>query len=235
MAVDRNALTVVYADDDLLVLNKPSGLLSVPGRGNDKQDCLSARAQAQFPDALIVHRLDMATSGLMVMARSLAVQRALSNAFANREVTKHYVAVVDGLLAATCEDWNLIDLPISVDWPNRPLRIIDPVNGKASVTRWRPLPEPGARAGEGSIAVEGSVDFDRSTPFTRLLLAPVTGRSHQLRVHLAALGHPILGDALYATPAAQQRASRLLLHASKLGFAHPGTGQAMEFAEPVPF
>ena len=172
MAADRNALTVVYADDDLLVLNKPSGLLSVPGRGNDKQDCLSARAQAQFPDALIVHRLDMATSGLMVMARSLAVQRALSNAFANREVTKHYVAVVDGLLATTCDDWNLIDLPISLDWPNRPLRMIDPVNGKASVTRWRPLPEPGAPAGEGAIAVEGSADFDRNTPFTRVLLAP---------------------------------------------------------------
>ncbi len=235
MAVDRNALTVVYADDDLLVLNKPSGLLSVPGRGNDKQDCLSARAQAQFPDALIVHRLDMATSGLMVMARSLAVQRALSNAFANREVTKHYVAVVDGLLATTCDDWNLIDLPISLDWPNRPLRMIDPVNGKASVTRWRPRPESGARAGEGAIAVEDSADFDRNTPFTRLLLAPITGRSHQLRVHLAALGHAILGDALYASPATQQRASRLLLHASKLGFSHPGTGQPMDFQLPVPF
>ena len=235
MAADRNALTVVYADDDLLVLNKPSGLLSVPGRGNDKQDCLSARAQAQFPDALIVHRLDMATSGLMVMARSLAVQRALSNAFANREVTKHYVAVVDGLLATTCDDWNLIDLPISLDWPNRPLRMIDPVNGKASVTRWRPLPEPGAPAGEGAIAVEGSADFDRNTPFTRVLLAPTTGRSHQLRVHLAALGHAILGDALYASPAIQQRANRLLLHASKLGFSHPGTRQPMDFQLPVPF
>ena len=231
----------MYADADLLVLNKPSGLLSVPGRGEDKQDCLSTRAHAQFPDALIVHRLDMATSGLMVMARSLAVQRHLSNAFANREVTKHYVAVVDGLPVAEGNDdgvgWNLIDLPISVDWPNRPLRRIDAINGKASVTRWRPLPKFGSGKEEDASAIqaEGNVDFDRSTPFTRVLLAPVTGRSHQLRVHLAALGHAILGDALYASPATQQRASRLLLHASKLGFSHPGTGQPMDFQLPVPF
>jgi tRNA pseudouridine32 synthase/23S rRNA pseudouridine746 synthase len=227
MVLGIGALEVVYADADMLVLNKPSGLLSVPGRGEDKQDCLSTRTQAQFPDALIVHRLDMATSGLMVMARSLAVQRALSNAFANREVTKHYVAVVDGLLIADGEGWNLIDLPISVDWPNRPLRMIDPVNGKASVTRWRPI--------QGVDAAQAEDNFDRSTPFTRLLLAPVTGRSHQLRVHLAALGHAILGDALYASPIAQQRVSRLLLHASKLCFVHPGTGQTMEFSLPVPF
>ena len=225
------ALEVVYADADLLVLNKPSGLLSVPGRGEDKQDCLSARAQAQFPDALIVHRLDMATSGLMVMARSLDVQRTLSNAFANREVTKHYVAVVDGQLEAAGKEWQIIDLPISVDWPNRPLRVIDPINGKPSVTRWQPLTE----SASGASAVEGTVDVDRSTPFTRVLMAPVTGRSHQLRVHLAALGHPILGDALYAPPVALQRASRLLLHASRLGFAHPKSGGMLEFDLPVPF
>ena len=231
MQAGGSVLEVVYKDNDLLVLNKPSGLLSVPGRGEDKQDCLSTRAQAQLPDALIVHRLDMATSGLMVMACSLDVQRTLSNAFANREVSKHYVAVVDGELVAKGDtdgdDWQVIDLPISVDWPNRPLRLIDPINGKPSVTRWRPLQDREAAPGE--------TDFDRRTPFTRVLLAPITGRSHQLRVHLAALGHPILGDAMYASPAAQQRASRLLLHASKLGFVHPRTGQAMEFALPVPF
>lgn len=236
MALDRCWLDVVYADADVLVLNKPSGLLSVPGRGEDKQDCLSARAQAQFPDALIVHRLDMATSGLMVMARNLPAQRSLSQAFAEREVTKHYVAVVDGLLEAkgdlneggVSDGWQVIDLPISVDWPNRPLRMIDPVNGKASVTRWRPLPE--TEVAVAAHTASGGVDFDPHTPCTRVLLAPVTGRSHQLRVHLAALGHPILGDALYASPAVQQRANRLLLHASLLGFAHPRTGQPMEFA-----
>jgi tRNA pseudouridine32 synthase/23S rRNA pseudouridine746 synthase len=221
------ALEVVYAETDLLVLNKPSGLLSVPGRGEDKQDCLSARAQAQFPGALIVHRLDMATSGLMVMARSPDVQRSLSNAFANREVTKHYVAVVDGLLEPAGQEWQIIDLPINVDWPNRPLRMIDPFNGKPSVTRWQPL--------QGADAAPGDTNFDRSQPFTRVLLAPVTGRSHQLRVHLAALGHPILGDALYAPPAVQQRVSRLLLHASLLGFANPRTGVALKFTLAVPF
>lgn len=222
---------LLFHDDSLLVLDKPSGLLSVPGRGEDKQDCLSARTQAQFPGALIVHRLDMATSGLMVMARSPEIQRTLSNAFANREVTKHYVAVVDGLLEPAGNDWQIIDRPISVDWPNRPLRRIDPVNGKPSVTRWQVLAESDAGAG----AVEGRVEFDRSAPVTRVLLAPVTGRSHQLRVHLAALGHPILGDALYAPPAIQQRANRLLLHASRLGFVHPLTGQNIEFSLPVPF
>ena len=231
MGAGLGALKVVYADADLLVLNKPSGLLSVPGRGDDKQDCLSARAQAQFPDALIVHRLDMATSGLMVMARSLDVQRTLSNAFANREVTKHYVAVVDGLLEPAGHEWQIIDLPISVDWPNRPLRMIDPINGKPSVTRWQLL----AESDGGASDVEGLVEFDRSAPFTRVLLAPVTGRSHQLRVHVAALGHPILGDALYASPAAQQRARRLLLHASQLGFAHPRTGEVLKFELTVPF
>lgn len=227
MAVDGGSLAVVYADVDLLVLNKPSGLLSVPGRGEDKQDCLSARAQAQFPGALIVHRLDMATSGLMVMARSLDVQRTLSNAFANREVTKHYVAVVDGLLEPAGNEWQIIDLPISVDWPNRPLRVIDPVNGKPSVTRWRRL--------QSADAAPGDTNFDRRQPFTRVLLAPATGRSHQLRVHLAALGHPILGDALYASPAALARANRLLLHACRLAFAHPKTGEVMVFELPIPF
>jgi tRNA pseudouridine32 synthase / 23S rRNA pseudouridine746 synthase len=210
--------SLVYADASLLVLNKPSGLLCVPGRGEDKADCLSARVQARYPDALIVHRLDMATSGLLLMARNPAVQRDLSAAFAQRQISKRYIAVVDGQLVSQTADWNLIDLPISLDWPRRPLRIIDPLHGKPSKTHWQVLPNP---------AVLGDC--------TRLLLAPITGRSHQLRVHLAALGHPILGDALYAPPTVQARASRLLLHATQLGFTHPVSAQAMQFDLPAPF
>jgi tRNA pseudouridine32 synthase/23S rRNA pseudouridine746 synthase len=173
---------VVYADDTLLVIDKPSGLLAVPGRGADKQDCLSARVQTRYPDALIVHRLDMATSGLMVMARGAAAQRELSKAFAARAVSKRYIAVVDGRLQAPPEGWGMIDLPIIVDWPNRPLRIVDHAHGKPSLTRWRVLVH------------------DETASNTRVELEPVTGRSHQLRVHLRELGHPILGDALYAPP-----------------------------------
>lgn len=206
----------LYADDCVLVFDKPSGLLAVPGRGPDKQDCLAGRAQARYPDALVVHRLDMATSGLMVMARGTHPQRALSRAFAAREVEKRYVAVVAGHPAAPQEAWGTIDLPIVVDWPKRPLRIVDPVRGKPSVTRWRVLGPAGAEA-------------------TRVELEPVTGRSHQLRVHLREIGHPILGDALYAPPAVQAQASRLLLHARTLGFVHPATGEWMRFEAPPPF
>lgn len=206
----------LYADDCLLVFDKPSGLLAVPGRGPDKQDCLAARVQACYPDALVVHRLDMATSGLIIMARGTHAQRALSRAFASREVEKRYVAVVAGHPAAPQEDWGTIDLPIVVDWPNRPLRIVDPLRGKPSVTRWRVLGPAGGDA-------------------TRVELEPVTGRSHQLRVHLREIGYPILGDALYAPPAVQAQASRLLLHARSLGFAHPATGAWMRLEAPQPF
>ncbi|OYY61500.1 MAG: RNA pseudouridine synthase [Hydrogenophilales bacterium 28-61-11] len=207
----------LYADASLLVFDKPSGLLAVPGRGADKQDCLSARAQAAYPDALIVHRLDMATSGLMLMARDAATQRALSRAFAAREVTKRYLAVVAGRLDAPPGDWGMIDLPIIVDWPNRPLRIIDHQLGKPSQTRWRVL------------------GHDASGATTRIELEPVTGRSHQLRVHLRALGYPILGDGLYAPPAVQAQANRLLLHAVSLRFTHPLTAAWMTFESPSPF
>ena len=192
----------IYVDDSLLVLNKPSGLLSVPGRGADKQDCLSRRVQQHYPDALVVHRLDMATSGLMLMARGPAAQRALSRLFEIRAVEKHYVAVVDGQLESS-RDWQLIDLPIALDWPNRPLRIIGTDNGQSSQTQWRTLL------------------FDPCTNSTQVELMPLTGRSHQLRVHMQAIGHPILGDALYATPAARAKAPRLLLHACALTFRHP--------------
>ena len=204
-------LTVLYADEALLVLDKPAGLLSVPGRGEDKQDCLSARAQSLYPDALIVHRLDMATSGLMVLARGLSAQRSLNAAFAERRVTKRYVAVVDGILGPPPDTWGLINLPILVDWPNRPRRMIDHEQGKPSTTRWRVLSHHAA------------------TATTRVELEPITGRSHQLRVHLLALGHPILGDALYGDPRVQALSDRLLLHACVLELAHPASGEPMRF------
>jgi len=211
VSMHPDELTVVYADKSLLVLDKPTGLLSVPGRGEDKQDCLSARAQRLYPDALVVHRLDMATSGLMVMARGAAAQRALSLAFASRSVRKRYVAIVDGQLAPSLQDWGVIDLPIIVDWPERPRRIIDHQRGKPSVTRWRVLAH------------------NTSDETTRVELEPVTGRSHQLRVHLLALGHAIVGDTLYGSPRVQAMADRLLLHACLLELCHPVSGQSMCF------
>lgn len=210
-------LVVLHEDETLLVLDKPSGLLSVPGRGEDKQDCLSARAQARFPNALIVHRLDMATSGLMILARGLDMQRALNQAFSSRQVKKTYTAVVDGLLACTDDEWQTIDLPIIVDWPNRPLRIIDHELGKPSQTRWR------------------AVSQDHAAKTTRLELEPITGRSHQLRVHMLAIGHPILGDGLYASPPVQAKAQRLQLHACALELMHPLSGEVLRFFSKPPF
>lgn len=213
----------LYADDDLLVLAKPSGLLCVPGRGPDKQDCLSARAQQHWPDALVVHRLDQATSGIVLMARHRAAQRALGDAFAARQVDKRYEAVVQGLAPAQpaadgeTGGWHAIDLPIAADWERRPLRVIDPAQGKPSLTRWRVMTQ------------------DTAAQTTRVELQPVTGRTHQLRVHLAAIGHPILGDGLYAPAAAQARAPRLLLHARHMAFDHPRTGQPLAFFAPAPF
>lgn len=210
---------LVYSDDALLVLDKPAGLLAVPGRGEDKQDCLSARVQQVYPEALVVHRLDMATSGLLVMARSPAAQRALNLGFEKRQVHKRYIAVVHGRLAppAPADGWGLIDLPLILDWLNRPRSIVDHAAGKPSRTRWRVLAhDAGANA-------------------TRVALEPITGRSHQLRVHLQALGHPILGDPLYAPPEAFAAAPRLLLHAERLALFHPVTDQAMAFESPVPF
>lgn len=212
-------LTVVFADDSMLVFDKPAGLLAVPGRGDDKQDCLASRAQQQWPGALVVHRLDMATSGLIVLARSPMAQRALNLAFEKRQVHKQYEAVVHGHLAApgTPDGWGLIDLPLIVDWPNRPRSIVDHTIGKPSRTRWRVL------------------GHDPQAGTTRVLLEPVTGRSHQLRVHLLALGHPILGDLLYAPPEAQAAAPRLLLHARRLALFHPVSGQPLQFDCPAPF
>lgn len=205
----NNLFELIYQDDTLLVVNKPAGLLAVPGRGEDKQDCLSARLQQCFPDVLVVHRLDMATSGLMLFARSAGMQRKLSLLFQKREVSKRYVAVVFGRMVQEVGD---IDLPIAADWPNRPLRKIDAEQGKPSLTRYRVL--------------------GHAADTSRVELEPVTGRTHQLRVHMAAIGHPILGDALYGEAAS---APRLLLHASSLSFAHPLSGESLNFNSPPPY
>lgn len=207
----------LHIDDALLVIDKPAGLLSVPGRGPDKADCLAARVQAEFPDALVVHRLDMDTSGLMVMARGVAAQRTLSQAFAARTVHKRYMAWVAGRLEATDADWGTVALPLICDWPNRPLQKVDFALGKPSVTRWRVL------------------DYDAARDATRVELEPVTGRSHQLRVHMRELGHPMLGDPLYAPETIRGRSPRLLLHAVSLSMPHPLTGTACTFESPPPF
>ncbi|MBA3596066.1 MAG: RNA pseudouridine synthase [Methylibium sp.] len=207
-------MQVVYADAHLLIIDKPAGLLAVPGRGEAKRDCLAARVQDAFADALIVHRLDQATSGLMVFARGLDAQRRLSRAFEQREVGKRYMAVVAG---CPVQASGRIDLPLAADWPRRPRQQVDHVHGKASLTCWRVL----------------TVQAERDC--SRLELEPLTGRSHQLRVHLGAIGHPILGDLLYAPPEIQRRAPRLLLHASELELAHPATEEPHRFASTVPF
>lgn len=205
-------LVVVHVDDAWLVVDKPAGLPSVPGRTPDLQDCIASRAALHWPDARIVHRLDMATSGLLLLARGALHQRRLGDAFAQRRVTKVYEAVVDGCPALADGQ---IDLPLSADWPNRPRQRVDPQSGKPSLTRWTRLSQGGGTA--------------------RLALMPLTGRSHQLRVHLAHLGHPILGDTLYAPPAVRDASPRLLLHARVLEIDHPVTGQRCRFESAVPF
>ena len=212
-----DGLRVLHVDAHLLAFDKPSGLLSVPGRGADKQDCVATRALAQWPDARVVHRLDQPTSGILVFARGLDMQRALSDAFARRRVDKRYVAIVAGW---PDEDAGTIDLPLIADWPNRPRQIVDPLAGKPALTRWTVLSR--------DIAADG-------TRCARLALSPETGRSHQLRVHLQAIGHPILGDALYAEEAAQARTSRLLLHAEMLSLVHPANGDELRIDSPPPF
>lgn len=208
-----NVLEPVYQDEWLLVVNKPAGLLAVPGRGADKQDCVSARLQQEFPDALIVHRLDMATSGLLVFARGAEMQSRLSQLFRERQVAKRYVAVVQGKLQTPAGE---IDLPISSDWPNRPKQQINHNTGKPSLTRYRML------------------SYDVGTDTSRVELEPVTGRTHQLRVHMAAIGHPILGDSLYGNEDSSQT-ERLLLHAQMLSFIHPVSAVQLALRSEPPF
>lgn len=212
MALDGS---VVFEDAHLLVVNKPSGLLSVPGRGPDKQDCLWTRLQVVHPKAMVVHRLDQATSGLMLFALSPQVQRQLSMAFEARQVHKKYHAWVEGVLPIS-DAWQAIDLPILLDWPNRPVHIIDPA-GKPSLTHWRCL------------------EHHPEWPASLVELQPLTGRTHQLRVHMNAIGHPIWGDRLYAPAAVQARSERLMLHASELGLAHPVTQENMAWSCPADF
>lgn len=206
MPVSPEGCQWIYQDEHLLALNKPSGVLSVPGKGEDKQNCAWHWAQRQFPDTLVVHRLDMATSGVLLFARSLEIQRALGAAFSQRQVQKRYLAVVAPALPTRIGEWHSIDLPIGFDWEQRPLRKIDLESGKPSQTRYCALPQLPC------------------TSSSRVALEPLTGRTHQLRLHLAAIGHPILGDTLYAPPAVQALAPRLLLHAESLAFTHPVTG-----------
>jgi tRNA pseudouridine32 synthase / 23S rRNA pseudouridine746 synthase len=214
IAASNGELTFIHADASLLVVCKPSGLLSVPGRGADKQDCAAVQVQAAYSDALVVHRLDMATSGLMLFARGAEVQRQLSMAFEKRAISKRYVAVVHGNVAS---DTGEINLPLLTDWPNRPLQKVDVELGKPSLTRYTVLSR------------------DPAQNSSRLLLEPVTGRSHQLRIHLRELGHPIWGDALYAPAPVLALSSRLLLHATSLSFSHPANGEALHFTSEAPF
>jgi tRNA pseudouridine32 synthase/23S rRNA pseudouridine746 synthase len=207
-------LEILYQDQALLVLNKPSGLLSVPGRGEEKQDSLARRVQARIADALTVHRLDMCTSGVMVMARGSEMHRALNRMFQQREIGKRYIARVDGRLDPPC---GTIRLPLITDWPNRPRQRIDHEVGKPSITHYRRL------------------EYQPESDSSRVELIPETGRSHQLRVHMLALGHVILGDNLYADPANRERAPRLQLHAAELSFVHPQTRECMNFHSPAPF
>ena len=205
-------LHILYQDDDIVVLDKPSGLLSVPGKAKEHADCLQSRVQRVFPSATVVHRLDMATSGVMVMAMNKAAHRHLSRQFELRHTDKSYQAVIYGQPSS---DSGEVDLPLICDWPNRPKQMVDMEHGKKALTRWQVVSR-----GEHSCRVD---------------LYPVTGRSHQLRVHMLSMGHPIIGDRLYAHPAALALGKRLHLHAKALSFSHPVSGETQYFQSEVPF
>ncbi len=221
-------LDVVHCDDDLLVLNKPSGLLSVPGKADTHRDCLEARAQERYPGARIVHRLDNATSGVIVLALNKQAHRHLSMQFERRHTAKTYIARVWGHVAG---DSGRIDLPLICDWPNRPMQMVDFERGKPSQTDWRVLEREGALAPCNDAVVSAMP----GPPVTRLELTPLTGRSHQLRVHLLELGHPILGDRFYAPDDALIAAPRLQLHAHTLTVRRPADGAPVTFKVPCPF
>ena len=206
------AIRYLHRDDDLLIVSKPAGLLSVPGRHPDNKDCLISRINEDYPNATIVHRLDMATSGLMIIACHADSHRALSRLFQDRKIYKEYQAVVFGNVTSR---EGFIDLPLACDWPNRPRQKVDTENGKPSHTHYETL----ASHPHGA----------------RLRLTPLTGRTHQLRLHLAAIGHPILGDDIYAHTAALGAATRLHLHASRLTLRQPATQDWLTFVAPIPF
>ena len=204
-------LSILHEDHEILVVDKPTGLLSVPGRGEHLADCLLSRVQAVFPTALLVHRLDRDTSGVMIFGLTPHAQRHLGLQFEKRQTKKTYVARVFGKLEPKT---GRVDLPLIVDWPNRPLQMVDHENGKPAQTDWRVLRQ--------------------SEEESRVRLTPLTGRSHQLRVHMLALGHPILGDPFYATGAARDH-ERLMLHSEELRLNHPDGGRGVTFRAKAPF
>jgi tRNA pseudouridine32 synthase/23S rRNA pseudouridine746 synthase len=206
------SLPLIHIDASIIVVDKPTLLLSVPGRGPQKQDSVVTRLARDYPGVREVHRLDWETSGLMLLARTREAHSELSRQFREREVTKRYHALVYGALSAPQGE---VDLPLRCDWPNRPRQMVDREQGKPSLTRWRRL----------------ALEEDCS----RVELTPVTGRSHQLRVHMQALGHPILGDRLYAHRAALAMAGRLLLHAVELTIGHPDSGERLTLRSSPPF
>lgn len=214
----KDELSVIFSDDHLLVIDKPSGLLSVPGKSPDHADCVISRAQAICPDALLVHRLDMETSGIFIMAKTKQAQRHLGLQFENRNTQKTYVARVWGHIG---DNQGQVDLPLICDWPNRPKQMVDKQNGKQAITDWTVLERSDADAAECYT--------------TRVELRPKTGRSHQLRVHMLALGHPILGDQLYAEGKALMAADRLQLHAQSLTVMHPTEKNFITFEARCPF
>ncbi|WP_346911848.1 bifunctional tRNA pseudouridine(32) synthase/23S rRNA pseudouridine(746) synthase RluA [uncultured Roseibium sp.] len=205
-------LEVLHRDEDLLVVNKQSGLLSVPGKAAEHADCIEARAQQAYPEARIVHRLDMDTSGILVLAMNAAAHRHLGLQFERRKTQKTYVAKVWGQLSA---DEGEVDLPLICDWPNRPKQMVCHDRGKPALTRWEVV--------------------ERDGVMTRVRLYPLTGRSHQLRVHMLALGHPIAGDRFYADGDALHASGRLALHAEELTLHHPADGRLVTFRADCPF
>jgi tRNA pseudouridine32 synthase / 23S rRNA pseudouridine746 synthase len=208
-----SGLDIVHQDDALIVIDKPAGLLSVPGRGDDLQDCVLHRVQQRYPQALLVHRLDEATSGLLIFALSADAQRTLSLAFETRQVKKIYHARVHGLLQPSS---GVIDAPIAKNWPRRPLHEVNFESGKPAITQYQML----------------SIDEHSAQSICRL--EPQTGRTHQLRVHMEHIGHPIVGDRLYGP--LDPAIPRLMLHASCLRFQHPSNAmQTLELACPPPF
>ncbi len=212
-SIPTQFLKLIDVDECWIVVDKPSGLLSVPGRGEERQDCIARRVESIWPEARIVHRLDQATSGLMVLARGLDNQRCLSRSFELRQVSKGYVA---DILGHPSGDSGSVDLPLRCDWPNRPRQMVDPEHGRSALTHWKVL--------------------ERFSDRTRVALTPVTGRSHQLRVHMLSMGHPILGDELYMPPEqARGPETRLHLHATWLALPHPGGGGPKRFDSAVPF
>ena len=209
-------LDILHHDAAVLVVTKPAGLLTVPGKGADKADCLIARLRAVFPDVLLVHRLDTDTSGVMIFALTREAQASLGQQFEKRQTKKTYAARLWGRLAP---QEGRVDLPLIVDWPNRPRQHVNHETGRPAQTDWRVMKYSPPEA---------------KTPETRVELMPLTGRSHQLRVHMASLGHPILGDPLYAEGPAQDF-PRLMLHAASLRFRHPNSGKSQTFSAPCPF